>query len=474
LIQEKDTMKVLFIIDTSSLDQEPLGIMHISALLKQHGHTCEALDLSKERDLVGAVRERDPQLLAFSVVTGPHKRLVRASREIKQELDVLSILGGPHASYFPEVIEEDGVDIVCQGEGEYPMVELVEAMEAGRDFTGIRNLWVKRDGEIYRNPTRPFTHDLDNLPWPDRELFNPFPELHVKDTRHFMGGRGCPYDCTFCFNHIAKQLAEGRYVRWRSVTDLVGEIKAVKERYGMRFVNFQDDTFVLRMDWLEEFSARYRQEIGLPFLCHVRANLVNDHMSQLLADAGCVHVGMGLEAGNDHLRNVVLKKRISREQLIDACRSLRAHGITISTQNMFGLPFETIDTVLDTIELNIACQPERTNLFFYVPYPRTELAQIAVDEGVFQTKDLDSLPEVFTTEFSSVNLDLPNARQIEQLAKLTRFCVHFPMFFPTIRFLFKRKRGNWIKAAVSKSLLTLQGAYTRIMGGSVRLARPQE
>jgi anaerobic magnesium-protoporphyrin IX monomethyl ester cyclase len=142
LIQEKDTMKVLFIIDTSSLDQEPLGIMHISALLKQHGHTCEALDLSKERDLVGAVRERDPQLLAFSVVTGPHKRLVRASREIKQELDVLSILGGPHASYFPEVIEEDGVDIVCQGEGEYPMVELVEAMEAGRDFTGIRNLWV--------------------------------------------------------------------------------------------------------------------------------------------------------------------------------------------------------------------------------------------------------------------------------------------------------------------------------------------
>jgi radical SAM superfamily enzyme YgiQ (UPF0313 family) len=466
-------MKVLFIIDVNSLDQEPLGMMHISALLKQHGHACEALNLAGEEDPVTAVRQRDPQLLAFSAVTGPHKRLVRASREIKRELDVLSIFGGPHPSYFPEVIEEDGVDIVCRGEGEYPMLELAEAMEAGKDFSGIPNLWVKRNGEIHRNPTRPFLHDIDGLPWPDRELFNPFPELHVEDTRYFMGGRGCPYDCTFCFNHIAKQLAEGRYVRWRSVDDLVEELKAVKERYGMRFVNFQDDTFVLRIDWLEEFSARYRQEIGLPFLCHVRANLVDDRMSRLLADAGCVHVGMGVEAGNDDLRNTVLKKRITREQIVSACQSLKAHGITISTQNMFGLPFETIETVLDTIEINIACRPERTNLFFYVPYPRTELAQVAVDQGFFRTEDLDSLPEIFTTEFSSVNLDLQDARQIEQLAKLTRFCVHFPVFFPVIRALFRRKGANWLKTAVSETLLFLQGVYTRVTGGSIRLARPQ-
>lgn len=467
-------MKVLFIIDVNSLDQEPLGIMHISALLKQHGHTCEALDLSREQDLVSAVRERNPQMIAFSAVTGPHKRLVRASREIKKSLDVLSIFGGPHPSYFPEVIEEQGIDVICRGEGEYPVLELVKAVEAGEDFTAIHNLWVKRNGQIHRNPLRPFVHDLDSLPGPDRELFNSFPELHIEETRYFMGGRGCPYNCTFCFNHIAKTLTEGRYVRWRSVENLIGELEAVKDRYGMRFVNFQDDTFVLKMDWLEGFCTRYGEKVGLPFSCHVRANLVTDRMSQLLADAGCVHVGMGLEAGNDHLRNMVLNKNISREQLVDACRSLRAHGITISTQNMFGLPFETIDTVLDTIELNIACRPERTNLFFYVPYPNTRLAQTAVDEGFFQAQDLDSLPEIFATEFSSVNLDLPNARQIEQLAKLTRFCVHFPIFFPLIRFLFKRQRGDWIKSAVSQSLLALQKIHTRITNGSIRLMRPHK
>jgi radical SAM superfamily enzyme YgiQ (UPF0313 family) len=467
-------MKALFIVDVSSLDQEPLGMMHISALLRQHGHTCEALDLSSERDLTTTVSERAPQLIAFSAVTGPHRKLIRASREIKRGLDVISIFGGPHPTYFPEMIKEEGVDIICQGEGEYPMLELADAIEAGDSFIDIPNLWVKQGDQISRNPPRPFIQDIDTLPWPDRELFNSFSPLHIEDTRYFMGGRGCPYNCTFCFNHLAKKLTEGQYVRWRSPQNLIGELKAVKAQYGMRFVNFQDDTFILDMDWLEEFSARYKHEIDLPFLCHVRANLVTDRMSELLAEAGCVHVGMGLEAGNDQLRNAVLNKNISREQLINACSSLQSYGITVSTQNMFGLPYETIDTVLETIELNIACKPDRTNLFFYVPYPRTQLAQIAVDEGFFRSEDLDSLPENFTTEFSSVNLDLSNARQIEQLAKLTRFCVHFPVFFPLIRFLFKHQEGNWIKAFVSRSLLFLQDIYTSITGGSIHLVRPQQ
>jgi anaerobic magnesium-protoporphyrin IX monomethyl ester cyclase len=269
-------MKILFVIDTGvgRMRQESLGIMHISALLKQHGHICEALDLARNKDLVTTAREHAPQLLAFSAITGPHRRLMRASREIKRGCNILSVFGGPHPTYFPQMIEEEGIDIICRGEGEYPMLDLVQALQAGQDFTSTRNLWVKRDGQIYRNPLRPFVQDLDSLPWPDRELLNEFPELHAEDTRHFMGGRGCPYSCTFCFNHIAKTLAEGRYVRRRSVENLIAEIKAVKRQHDMRFITFQDDTFGLSTDWLDEFSAHYRREIGLPFLCHLRADLV--------------------------------------------------------------------------------------------------------------------------------------------------------------------------------------------------------
>ena len=457
-------MKILFVVDTSGarMNREPLGLMQISALLKQHGHVCGALDLAEETDLVAAVRERDPQLLAFSAISGLHRRLVCASQKIMKKLDVLSIFGGPHPTYFPEMIEEEGVDVICRGEGEYPMLELVETMEAGRDFATIPNLWVKRDGQIHRNQLRPFVHDLDDLPWPDRELFNAFSQLHAGDARSFMGGRGCPYDCTFCFNHVARKLAQGRYVRWRSVENLVGELKAVKERYGMRFVSFHDDIFVLRIDWLEELSARYRREIGLPFLCNVRADLVTDHVSQVLASAGCAYAVMGLEAGNDHIRTAVLNKNISQAQFTNACRSLRAHGIKVVTQNMFGLPFETIDSALDTVGLNVICQPYWANVHFYVPYPRTQLSELAVEEGFFQAMDMESIPEGFTTELSSVNLILPEGRQIEQLARLTNLCIRVPLFYPLVRFLFKHQEGNWVNTSILRILLLLRGMYVRI------------
>jgi anaerobic magnesium-protoporphyrin IX monomethyl ester cyclase len=468
-------VKVLFIIDTQTIDQEPLGLMHISAMLKEHGHEVEAVDLKREEsNLLDSVKRIAPQVIAFSAVTGPHKKLLDSARAIKRDLDVITLFGGPHPTFFPEFIEEEGVDVICVGEGEYPTLELITALEKDEDFKDIANLWVKHEGQVYRNPPRPFVEDLDNLPWPDRDIFNAFPELHVADTRYFMGGRGCPYNCTFCFNHIAKQVAEGRYVRWRSEKDLIRELEHVKRNYGMRFANFQDDTFILKRTWVKNFSALYRDRIGVPFLCHVRANLVDVEVSQFLASAGCVHVGMGLESGNDYLRNIVLDKGVSREQLINACQVLHDSDITISTQNMFGVPFETIDTVLDTIALNIACRPERTNLFFYVPYPRTRLAEIAVEEGFYNRNILDDIPNLFNVEFSSVNLDLANAEQIEQLAKLTRFCVHYPIFFPLIRALFKQKGFNWLKSIVSDSLLFLQGLYTKIVGGSVRLVRPFE
>jgi len=266
-------------------------------------------------------------------------------------------------------------------------------------------------------------------------------------------------------------MAQGHYVRWRSVENLIEELEVIKAQYGMRFVRFHDDIFMFNKDWFEEFCEHYRQKIGLPFICNARANLVTDSMSQMLTNAGCIHVFLGLESGNDHIRNVVLNRNHSREQIINACCSLQAHGITITTYNMYGLPFETIDTVLDTIELNITCRPQQASIFFYVPYPRTRLAQVAEDEGMLQAEDIDSLPEIFTSNMSSVNLNLENVHQIEQLAKLTTFCLHFPTFYPVIRFLFKRQGGNWIKAILSQGLLFLQEVYVHITGGSVNFPR---
>jgi hypothetical protein len=138
---------------------------------------------------------------------------------------------------------------------------------------------------------------------------------------------------------------------------------------------------------------------------------------------------------------------------------------------MFGVPFETADTALDTIELNIACKPDQINVYFFVPYPGTRLAQLAVDEGFFQAKDLHSLPEDFTPSFSSVNLKLPHAQQIERLAWLTRLCVRFPILFPLLRSLFKRPRKRQLRTAVVLTLLLLERIDVRIKSARLHVTR---
>lgn len=466
-------MRILFIAESVTLEQEPLGIMHLSAMLKAHQHECRLISLDQTPGLVRQVKDFGPQLLAFSATTGIHKRYVEASREIKKDWPALAVFGGPHASFFPQLIEEDGVDVICRGEGEYPLLELVEALANGRDFSDVPNLWIKSGGQIRRNATRGFLEDLDSLPFPDRSLVRDFPHLTTSGTRFFMAGRGCPYDCSFCFNHVARDLSNGPYVRWRSVDNLIEEIGTVRRTCDLRLVSFQDDTFILRRDWLREFAEKYKRQVGLPFFCHVRANLVDEEMSLLLADAGCVHVGIGLESGSDDLRNRILRKNISKDQIINSCRSLRSQGILITTQNMFGVPHETVDTVSETIELNIQCKPHRTNLYFFMPYPGTDLAAYAIDQGYFSSSQMNSLAYSFSTEFAHLVLDLPQKADIEDLARLTRFCVRFPIFFPAIRWLFRLHGKRQVKSLATRSLLTMQAGWVALRSAWQRLVRKQ-
>ena len=435
--------------------------MHLAATLKRSGHSCFLVHLDESPEWIEAVERIAPGVVAFSTPTGLHKRYIQASLTLKKRFSFLSLFGGPHPSFFPEMIYEEGVDIICIGEGEFPFLELVDALESGTEYSGIANLWVKQKGEIRKNPTRPFVQNLDDLPFPDRDLLSPIHHLSQADTRYFMAGRGCPYNCSFCFNQAARKLASGKYIRWRSINNLFQEIRKVREEHPFRIVNFQDDTFILNRAWLETFAHRYPREIGLPFFCHVRANLVTEEVCRQLAEAGCVHVGIGIESGNDYLRNQILKKRISKQEILNACGALHQHGIRITTQNIFGVPHETVETILETIDLNIRCRPYRSNLYYFTPYPRTALADYATGLGMFKSNQFDVLPDSFVTEKAHLALDLPQKKEMESLAPLTRFCVHLPFFFPLIRFFFRRQGLIQLKSLISRGLLASQAFYVR-------------
>lgn len=437
-------MRVLFVL--KQVDYEPQGILHLSSVLKRAEHEVKLCIVSQE-DPFDAMHEFKPGIVAYSVTTGAHKYYLELNRQIKERFDVFSVFGGPHATFFPEMIEEEGVDGICIGEGEGAMLELAEALKDGTLEPNIRNWWFKLDGEIVRNPLRPYIADLDSLPFPDRELVyeQHLPTRHSK-IKHFFSGRGCPYDCTYCFNHALSEIYSGlgNRVRKRSVDVVLAEINEVRERYPLAFVVFLDDTFTIRTDWMAEFADEYPTRVGLPFFCNVRANLVTEELVEQLRHAGCVSVGMGIEAANDRIRNEVLHRNMSKEQIVGACQMLRAAGVRVMSTNMVGLPTGGLEDDLETLRLNIKCRPAFASAFIFQPYPRTQLGELARREGLVE----GTLDDISVSAWDSSVLRFPpdEKRQIENLQKLFAVTVQWPWLLPLVRQLIRlpKNRVFWL------------------------------
>lgn len=418
-------MRILFII--KEIDNEPHGILCVSAALKQAGHETEMVVATEEDPVDVAVRLK-PDVLAYSVYTGTQRYYLDVNRRIREQLDVVSIMGGPHPTFFPEIIEEEGVDGICIGEGEHATVDLINALENDEPIDNIPNWWIKSNGSVHRNPLRPLVTDLDELPLADRELlYRAHPLSRQRKLKPFITGRGCPYNCSFCFNEAYSQLygGKGRRTRRRSVDSVIAELQEVGEKYPLDFVMFLDDTFIVNKKWLQELAERYKEEVGLPFWCQVRPNLVTEEKVAMFKDMGCVSVSFGLETANDELRYQILNRHITREQILRACHTLREYGIKYSTNNMLGLPTGGLETDVETMDLNIECRADYVNVFLYQPYPKTKLGEMALREGLMRGTfdDLSgSVTQDTVIKFSREG----EARQIENLQKLLSVTAEFP------------------------------------------------
>ncbi len=428
-------MRVLFIL--KQIDYEPIGLMQMSAVLKAAGHEVR-MAVAAAEDVVQVARDWQPGILAYSVWTGGQRYYVELNRRIRAQVDAFSVVGGPHPTFFPEMIEDDPlIDGLCVGEGEGPLLDLADALAASAPYHGLPNWHFRHDGGIIRNPVRDAIPTLDTLPMLDRALiYDHDPVTARSPIKHFITGRGCPYDCTYCFNHAwAEIYHDGRRVRRRSVDLVLDEIEGVRARWPLGFVVFLDDTFILQRGWIAEFAEKYPQRIGLPFFCNVRANLVKPDLVAQLRQAGCVSAGMGIETADDRLRNEILKRNMTREQIVGACRMLRDAGIAVLTTNMIGLPGGNLALDLETVKLNAECRPAFANAFLFQPYPRTELGEYAAREGLLA----GDLHTIGASAWNSSVLKFPpgEKRQIENLQKLFAITVEFPWLLPLTRRLLK-------------------------------------
>ncbi len=438
-------LNVLFLQDNGI--NESLGVTDLSAVLRAQGYAVELVLGDEEDDLRKRLASSTPDLVVVPCPVAGHERALADAQLVKAiHPNCVTVLGGTYATFSPELARLPQVDSLLIGEGDGAVLELAERIAAGEPYDDVANLVVERAGELIKNPMRPLIEDLDSLPFPDRDLFFlTYPFIARLPWKKFATVRGCFHECGFCWNDALREMYEGggRFTRRKSPRRAVDEILQVKGRYPLEHVHFSDDLFTVHPTWLEEFAPIYRDEVGVPFTCNSSIPLVTKRTTSALAAAGCVGVGIGLECGNEALRSEILGKVITNDDVHEAARLVKSHGMQLSTFNMVGSPGETVENVWETIHLNRAIGVDHVRVTIAIPLPFTRFEDHAMEKGLL--KEHDGASRVATLMEPEVLFETPERDELLNLYMLFRLAVHVPSSEPLVRRLIKRTDVRWLQ-----------------------------
>lgn len=421
--------KILFI---QNIWTDLLGVLGISSFLKSKGHESKIIIEVRPRKIMDEIRLFSPHIVGFSCMTGMHLWALETAKAVKEmKKGTFILFGGPHATLYPKIIESPPIDGICLGEGEYAALELAEAIDKKTSFAETPNLWIKDNGGIIKNKMRPLISNLDELPFPDRSHYKKYDYFRKNTLGFFMAGRGCPYDCAFCFNMSLSKMQPGKYIRYRSPLNLMAEIEEYRREYPLKRIHFHDDTFILDKKWLFNFLAIYRDKIKIPFSCCLRANLADEEIIRALKESRCDLVSFGIEHGNEVIRKKLLKKNISNEQIVNTANLLKKYGVRFKTFNMMGFPDETLEDAYETVMLNQKIKPDYPWCSIFTPYPGTELGDYAINhEFVAPDFNIDKIPNSYL-EKSVIIQD--NINHLVNLQKFFYPAVKLPAILPIVK-----------------------------------------
>jgi anaerobic magnesium-protoporphyrin IX monomethyl ester cyclase len=374
-------------------------------------HHAKILDLVFHKNdwqnyILKEIRREQPDLIGFSVLSFNFHEAIMIARFIKEHMSVKIIFGGVHVILSPqEVIHHHEVDIICIGEGEKVLQELLDNK---LNCTDVEGIWYKKKGKIVKNKPRWLTTDLDSLAFPDFDNFD-IQKYFIINNNHLpiMASRGCPYSCSYCSNHALKDALHGTYVRFRSVDNVLEEIDLRMRQYygkGLKYLYFFDDTFIMDKEFVSEFCKRFKEK-GYHKLIrwnvNVRANLVDDDLLKTMKDAGCYQVRMGVEAGNESIRNKVYKRNMTNQQISDAFEIIHRNKLQLRLYFMVGAPDETIEMMNESLKM--AQQSHADEIFFGLlyPLPGTEIRRYCEHEQMINTTYVENIGPVLQTKYVS-------------------------------------------------------------------------
>ncbi|MCX5658079.1 MAG: radical SAM protein, partial [Candidatus Omnitrophica bacterium] len=400
------------------------GISYISSFLKERGYKTSLLILNRKSSpsLVDEyIKATSPLLICFSAVATEYAFIEKVARGIKCRFPgIFLMIGGVHVSLCPEDAMLDVFDVLCINEGEFSTFELAKQLADGVKPSGIANLWIKHDEGIEKNSLRPFLQDLDSLPFPDRDMWQPW----VKNLESRFGvllGRGCPFSCTYCCNHVLKKLAVGNYVRYRSPENILREVEYLVEKFpGLKEIYLEVETIgAAKLEWALELCVKLkifnaRRDLPVSFGVNLRVIKYEPGLEKLFIafkESNFRHINIGLESGSERVRYEILKRNYTNEDIVKTVDLARKYGLEVWFYNLIGLPGETAKDFKETIRMNRLCQPDFHYLSIFYPYPGTQLYSVCKKRGLLNQSSHEE-----KIERMSVFLDMPEfpSGQIEE------------------------------------------------------------
>ena len=399
-------MKILFVFYEipAAPPSYPLGPGLLSALLRREGHETRGLHVHEaltEEALAGIAEQAaafGPDLLAYSFSSPSFPYIGRIAERLRSALGVPSVCGGAHPTLYPDETLASGLfDYVAVGEGEITMPAFADALASGRDPADVPGIWSRRDGREVRNRLNPLVQDLDGLEHTDYELFGPeFLEKTTKDGwLRAISSRGCPYSCSYCHTplfrerysrHIGLPQSKLGYLRMRGVDDMIDEINALAERYGVTVINFMDDLFCLNRErtlrFCDAFETRVPGHVGYSIQTHLLH--MDEEVALRLRQSRCLRVVVGLESGSDRILKLLRRKaNVAQSRAKLELLAATGYRLGVWTLNMLGMPTETLDEMLQTLALNAQVLADRVKANVFTPYPGSAMYAFCEEHGLF-------------------------------------------------------------------------------------------
>lgn len=378
------------------------GLCWLAAVVRQHKYNVEIIDALplklNNNDLASEIAKKSPKYVGITACSIDIYGAFDFASKLKSiRPDIVTILGGAHITAVPrETMERfPSFDIGVIGEGENTIIDLLDSLEEknGKKLSDVNGIIYRDAGNIsVTNPLQSIV-DMDSLPLPAWDLlpninkyyFAPPWTMHSGKTVTIITSRGCPYQCIYCDRKIF-----GNKVRFHSAEYVKDMIKTLHFKYGILHFRIADDNFIVNKKRLREICDLLRKEnVKVTWSCLARVDSIDSETLALMKKAGCWSIAFGIETGSQKIHDFE-KKKVTLEKIESAVKLTRKAGIRTIGFNIIGHPLETIDTIKETINFNKKIKIDDFKTQFMVPFPGSELYQIAEQYGTFN-KDWKSM-----------------------------------------------------------------------------------